>query len=271
MSVFARLSSVAAALAACASGAFADAPERVVSMNLCTDQLALMIGAPGQVISVSTVAVDPLSSVVAEEASGLPLNAGRAEEIYAMAPDLVLAADWSDPFAVALLRDLGVEVAQVASVSSLDAIAPTVREMGRLLGREAVAEAMAAEVEARLTELVPVAADAPVAAIYYPSGYSLGAGTLTHEIVTAAGFRNMGAEAGLAGGGTLALETLLMDPPDLLVTTPSYAGASRAEAVMSHPALAALPRVESGAAWGCGTPAVLDAIDALRAAREALD
>ena len=46
----------------------ASAPERVVSIDPCTDQLALMLAAPGQLVSVRHLATDPRSSAMAEEA-----------------------------------------------------------------------------------------------------------------------------------------------------------------------------------------------------------
>ena len=52
---------MALALAGCLASAvpaFADAPARVVSMNLCTDQLAMMLAAPGQLVSVSHLATE---------------------------------------------------------------------------------------------------------------------------------------------------------------------------------------------------------------------
>ena len=44
------------------------APLRVVSMNLCTDQLAMMLADEGQLISVSDIATDPNMSPMAEAA-----------------------------------------------------------------------------------------------------------------------------------------------------------------------------------------------------------
>ncbi|MEL6267927.1 MAG: ABC transporter substrate-binding protein, partial [Pseudomonadota bacterium] len=53
-----------------ASTAAAQPPARVVSMNLCTDQLAMLIASPGQLVSVSYLARDPASSAMAAEAQG---------------------------------------------------------------------------------------------------------------------------------------------------------------------------------------------------------
>ena len=54
----------AAALLVAALPAVA-APRRVVSMNLCTDQVAMLLAAPGQLISVSDLAQDPRMSPMA--------------------------------------------------------------------------------------------------------------------------------------------------------------------------------------------------------------
>ena len=48
--------------------AFSEAPGRVVSMNLCTGQLAMMLAAPGQLHSGTYLAIDPRASAMAEEA-----------------------------------------------------------------------------------------------------------------------------------------------------------------------------------------------------------
>ena len=78
-----------------ASAAFADAPARVVSMNLCTDQLAMLLAAPGQLISVSHLASDPMASTMVAEAQAYPVNRGGAEQILLMEPDLVLAGSYT--------------------------------------------------------------------------------------------------------------------------------------------------------------------------------
>ena len=69
----------------------------------------------------------------------------------------------------------------------------------------------------------------------------------------------------------MALETLVLSDPDMLIRSPRYATASHAEEVLSHPALTALLRggtidAASGPDWSCGTPQLLGAIAALRAA-----
>lgn len=265
---------VALAFLAGTPTARAEPPARVVSVNLCTDQLAMLLAAPGQLISVSHLASDPLSSSMVAEAAAYPENRGEAEQVFLMRPDLVLAGEYTSLASVSLLRDLGVEVVQVPIVDSLAGVAEQVRLVGEALGQEAKAEAMARAFEADLAALA--APGQPASAVmYYPSGYTTGAGTLADDILQAGGFANVAAKAGLTGGGVLPLERLVMAAPDLIVTSTPYPAASRAEEILVHPALQAARERAATAAfsdpdWVCGTPFVLRALQAMVAARRAL-
>lgn len=264
-----------AAVLALLAGAATARPARVVSMNLCTDQLAMLLAAPGQLISVSHLASDPQSSAMVAEAVGYVQNRGGAEQVYLMRSDLVLAGTYGATASVDLLRQLGVNVVQVPPVDALDGVAPQIRRVAAALGREAEGEALAARFEADLAALA-VNLPPESAALYYPNGYTTGEGTLADDVLDHTGFRNAGAEAGLAGGGTLPLERLVMAAPRVIVTSAPYPGASRSEEILTHPALAAL-REKAGVAattdsdWICGTPFLLRAVGAMKSAREALE
>lgn len=265
---------LAVALTVAASVSYAAPPQRVVSMNLCTDQLAMMLAAPGQLISVSDIASDPMISPMHVEAAAYPSNSGGAEEIYLLNPDLVLAGVYSDPAVVSMLRRLGIDVAQIDIVTGLDEVAERLGEVGALLGREAEAQAEIARFETGLA-MVRHAQTRPSAAFYYPNGYSLGTGTLSHDILTTAGFRHIAEEMGRNTSGRLALELLVTAAPDLVISTGTYPGNSRSEEILRHPALEALVsaghRHISGPDWVCGTPRVLTALADLRAAHRAME
>ena len=124
--------------------------------------------------------------------------------------------------------------------------------------------AMLARAEAKRAALPP---SGRRAALYGPNGYTSGTETLSGEILTAAGWRNVAADLGLRWGGNVPLERMVMAAPDLLISGDRYNGASQAEALLDHPALAAIPRAAiEGGDWTCGTPAVLRAIRRLREA-----
>ena len=259
-----------------ASAAVAEAPQRVVSVNLCTDQLALTLAAPGQLISVSRLAHDPDSSALADQARALPTNGSGAEEVYLLAPDLVLAGTFTAATTVQTLRDLGIPVVLFAPARSMQDVPALMAQMGNALGREAEAAEAIAAFEADLAELNLAPDDRPRAALYYVNSYTAGDRSLAGDILKAAGFANIASETGLDWGGVLPLEQLVMLEPDIIIQGRNYPGQARAEDNLNHPALASLPdTVQAGSLtdrdWICGTPQVLNAVADMRALRLSLD
>ncbi|WP_254702223.1 ABC transporter substrate-binding protein [Roseivivax sp. THAF40] len=250
----------------------AAAPERVVSLNVCTDQLAHLLAAPGQLVSVSSLAHDPRSSAYAEALQGIPANGGGAEEVVLLEPDLILAGTFTTLATVQMLEGLGHEVALFGPVTSLEDVTDNMARMGTLLGREAQAEQLIAEFERALRALPPLS-DGPRTLLYYPMGSTSGRGTMADALLQAAGLTNIAAEMGLRFG-TLHLEEAVLSAPDLILTPAPYARPTRATDLPGHPALrqvAPVHRIEAGAAWSCETPALLDAIADLRALAEELE
>ncbi len=249
-----------------------DVPRRVVSMNLCTDQLAMLLADEGQLISISDLALDPRSSAMVDEAAAYPVNNGLAEEIYLMRPDLVLAGRYSALATVDMLRRLGIRVEQFDPATSLDQVTERMSRMGKLLGREDVAADQIARFDQRLASFRDGISPRPRAALYFANGYTSGDQTLAGDILSAAGIINIAAELGLVSGGVIPLESLAMAAPDTVVTGQPYPGASRSEEILSHPVVGALqagrPSTSMNAQdWLCGTPYVLRAIDQMAGLR----
>ena len=264
---------LAALFALAGPGRAESPPERVVSINLCTDQLALMLAAPGQLVSVSRLAQDPRSSAMARQAAALPANSALAEDVFLHRPDLVLAGTFTSRATVSMLRRLGVEVVELAPAYALTDVRDRLRTVGAALGRETQAERAVARFDADLAALRAEIAERPRAALYYANGYTNGDRTLAGDIIAAAGFANVASELGLSRGGHLPLERLVMAAPALVVTGQPHRGAARAEEVLRHPALAALDGGHTSTTdrdWICGTPHVLRAVSEMAAARHAL-
>lgn len=245
-------------------------PSRVVSMNLCTDQLAMLVAAPGQLVSVSYLAVDPATSAMTAEAMALDLNHGLAEEIAFLRPDLVLAGRYTTRVTVDMLTRLGYRVEVFEPENNFDDIRTNLRKMGRVLGREARAEELVRRMDENLTAIASAPPPARrETAIYYVSGFTSGAGSLAHAIVEAAGLENIAPRLGLDAGGTLPLEALILSGPDVVVRGQSHQGHSRGEEMLRHPVLERMlqaPRAqaETRPEWSCGTPLTINAIRALQ-------
>lgn len=252
-------------------GASASDLPRVVSVNVCTDQLVMLLADPDQILSLSDLSEDPRNSVMAERAAQFAKNNTQAETIALQNPDIVVAGEYSDPSMLALLRSIDIEVEQFAITRSLRDIPGDIRRMGKVLGQADRGEQMALDLEQDLAALPEALGDQPVAAFFMPNGFSLGAGTLSHDILTAAGVRNLSDELGLVGNGTLTLEQVILNQPDALIRSQLFSGFSLSEEMLTHPALEGFPALKTSVDWVCGTPFVMNAIASVREQASALN
>lgn len=230
-------------------------PQRVASLNLCTDQLLLLLLPRERIASVTEWAIKPESSYMAAAAVGLPINYGLAEAVLPQRPDLIVAGEYTDHARVAMLRKLGYRVEVTRVPRDLDDARGFILAFGELLGVKARAAALVADMDRRLAAVAARRGRGRgeegrgeargLAAVYSPNGMSAGQGTVMEEILARAGWRNLGSELGLRGYGQLPLEHLLRAQPDLLVldtTAEPTGGTSLAHAYLDHPALSALTR-----------------------------
>lgn len=216
-----------------------EAPQRVVSMNVCTDQLAMLVADKGQLISVTSLASDPKVSALASEAKSYGVNHGLAEEIFLMKPGLVLAGTYTTRATVAMLQRLGFRVEQFAPATSFDEVRAHLRRMGRLLGHEERAEALISAMDRSLSETIKPSQRKTVA-LYYPNNYTSGSGTLMDDVVEHAGLSNLAGVKGIIGAAPMPLEALVVAKPDLLVLGEPYTTPALAFQNYTHPALRAL-------------------------------
>ncbi|MBN8242780.1 ABC transporter substrate-binding protein [Nitratireductor aquimarinus] len=268
-----RLSGLTFLAGALLSAPVSAAPERVMSLNLCTDQLAMTLAEPEQLISVSFLAREPDLSMLHEKAQGFPVNRGLAEEVFLEKPDLVVTGTYSLHNTTALLKRLGFRVEEFSFVQTLDTIPGEIRRMGALLGQEARAEKLADDFSQELDAIAKSQCDMrPTMIAYDQNGVALGSGTLADSVMQAAGFANLAADLGLVGVAPFPLEQVIAARPDVIVTSASEGAPTLGEHVPRHPAIAALPDTRIGAfvpagAWSCGSPAVIEAVRALASLR----
>ena len=97
-------------------------PRRIVSINLCTDQLLLDLVPAERIAALSHLATDASVSATPEHAAGLPITHGGAEEVMALDPDLVVTVEYSTPASVAMLRRMGKRVVVLPLASDFDGI-----------------------------------------------------------------------------------------------------------------------------------------------------
>ena len=252
------------------------APQRIVSLNLCADELVLRLAAPGTVKSVTWLARDPAFSNVAALAHTVPVNRGLAEDIVPLAPDLVIVGSYTTRTAVGLLRRLGVPVLELGVPASVEEALAQITMVAAALGTPAAAAQLIADIRARLAALPRPGPTQPIAAVYQPNGFTIGQGSLVNDLLSRAGLRNLAVEQRIDNYGALPLELLLLAQPDLLIMNAADdRGPALAYEVLRHPALMrrfSAARIVSvpSAWWSCPGPRLMDAVQRLQQAAHQL-
>lgn len=205
------------AFAVLAPAAAAAQAERIISLNLCTDQLVLALADPSAIASVTYLARDCAISALCRAAAAVPINYGTAEELVAAEPDLVLAGRYTTRPAVGIAHRLGLKVIDLDPPASLDAVRSQIREVAEALGHPERGAAMIADLDARLAALPKAAPEGarPVAAVYQANGMAIGAHSLIDAALQATGFDNLARRLGLQNYLYLPLEALVANRPDL--------------------------------------------------------
>jgi iron complex transport system substrate-binding protein len=269
--------SIATALLCVTAGAYgADRPHkptRIVSLNLCTDELVLRLADRKNIVSVTYQAETSSVSNVVDLARQIPVNHGLAEEVIPLAPDLVVAGIYTARPAVALLKRTGFPVLDLDVPNNLDETRAQYRRMGQALGEEEKAEQVIAEMDRRLAAIpAGPASNRPRAMMFNANGYTIGKGSLTDEIITRAGLENLSAALGIDNYAQISLETLVTNAPDVLILSSFRDGpAAMATEVLRHPVLTKMSdrmriAVMPGRLWECAGPGNIDAIALLNGA-----
>jgi iron complex transport system substrate-binding protein len=259
MRAFACASALSLALAAPAPAAAT--PQRVASLNLCTDELLLLLAEPRQIASVSYLSHLAEETPLWARARAYRRNDGSLLSVAGLKPDLVLTMGGGGRDRAGIGARLGMKVLDLAYPQSLAGIAAATRKVAAALGQEGRGRAVAAAVE-RVRRSAPAR---PLDAIYLSGGgRSLSPKGAGAEWMAAAGLRQRSLP-----GDRASLEALLVRPPAVLLRSRYRSGQYSAEQRwLSHP-LAARARagrtlVTDGRLWTCMGPLMVGEVARLR-------
>lgn len=251
-----------------------EAPVRVVSMNLCADELVLRLADRAQVLAVTFLASDPRGSTVASEAAGVAVTRGLTEEVVALRPDLVIAGAFTTRTTVGMLKRVGAPVLELGVPADLDGVRAQIRQVAEALGHPERGEAMVADLDARLASVIP--STRPLRALVMrPNAFTVAPGGLGDALIRAAGLVNVAAEIGRDRFGQVPLEAAALADADLIVVDEGAPGLpSLADTLLHHPvfrALAGKGRTVSipNRFWTCPGPQVAEVVARLGAAANA--
>jgi iron complex transport system substrate-binding protein len=251
--------------------AAADPARRVVSLNICTDELLLRLADPHKIASVTWLSRNPSGSNVADLARQVPINHGLAEQVVASDPDLVLAGTYTTRVAIGMLKRTAIPIIEFDIPRSFDDVRRQIREVAALVEAEERGRHLIEELDRRIAAIATKPRTVrPTAVVLNPNGTTVGPDTLADAVMTAAGLDNLAARLQTGNYGQIPLEVVALHEVDVLIVSASRDGPpSNATELLRHPILSKLKRtrvvVLPGRLWSCGGPGVAEAVERLDA------
>lgn len=227
--------------------------QRIVSLAPSNTEILFAIGAGAQVVG-----RDEFSDYPAE-AAALPAVGGsfggyNLEQIVALEPDLVLAAEINTPEQVKALEDLGLTVYYLKNPATLEEMFATLTMVARFTGHEAEAEALVQALQARVQTVdkkLASVTEKPV--VFYEidatdpnKPFSAGPGTFIDLLITRAGGINLTSVAGITDAyPQVGLEQIVSVDPQVILLGDAMWGVT-VESVAARPGWDGLTAVKEG-------------------------
>lgn len=249
-------------------------PERIISLSPTATEMLFAVGAGAQVVATDEYSTFPAAAEsVRTTLSGFEPN---VEAIAGYEPDLVIVS-YDPGNLVEQLRELEVPVFLAFATTTLEDTYAQILDFGRLTGQSAGAEAVVADMRARIDAAIASVGGAGGRSYFYeldPTYYSVTSNTFVGQIFAAFGLANI-ADAVADGNDypQLSAEAILAADPDFIFLADTRCCAQSAETVAARDGWARLTAVTNGGVveldddvasrWG---PRVADLVELIAAA-----
>ena len=209
---------------------------RIVSMNVCTDQVLLTLADPEQILGLSRYARD---AWVSGDVRRYPTLSGGAEDVLMLRPDVVVASLFDKRATRELLKANGLRLAELAVPRTLAEVKDQIRELGDIAGHPDRAAQQVARLDAALARARQAVAEKHYRVLPLSRrGWVAGSDSFVGSLLAETGLFNIAGDLGLGFGGFAPLEAIVSLKPDLLLV--SQAGdfaRDDGQAFLLHPAL----------------------------------
>ncbi len=247
---------------------------RVVSLAPSNTEMLFAIGAGSQVVGRDEVSDYPAQA--AEVASiGSTYGQLNTEAILALDPDLVLAADITAPEQLQSLEALGLTTFVLANPSDFEGLYENLETVGELTGHTVEASELAANLRARVENVISAMGDIDRVAVFYeidgidPSApWTTGAGTFQDLLIELAGGENVA--SGIQGWGQIDIEQLVIQDPEVIVYGEGPFVVTTVESLSERPGWDGIAAVQAGRVIPIDTnwvdrpgPRLVDALEAM--------
>ena len=193
-------------------------PLRIVSLNLCADQLLIPLLTPAKLVGITQLASNPEVSYHYLNANQYHQHTSRIEEIMALKPDLIIAGEYTAEPTNQLLENLGFKVITLGLPVTMDGVFQQITFLGEQISEQKRAAKLIRQMRDELASLHIIPKEQQKrAVVYYANGYTAGQQTIVNAILTLAGVINVAAELNIDFVSPLSLEQLLASKPDILL------------------------------------------------------
>ena len=252
-------------------------PKRIVSINVCADQLVATLVEQERIISLSYLSRDPNSSWLGSLTEKIHINHGTAEEIISLNPDLVVTGAFGFRPTVSILKRLGYRVLELPFAKTIDDISTNLNLLTNAVGNNKKTNALIDRFYEE-TKKVPISTTEvlPLFVNYETNGWISRDDSLPNHIAQRVGFNTIGRQYEVRTSHKIDLEALLILGPDLINIGYQWnESPALVSEYMQHPALEELLRRTKqinvpDPYWLCGSLKTQDAILILKQAREEL-
>lgn len=248
-------------MAVSASLLAASAALKVASLNLCTDELLLLLAAPDQIVSVTHLAQQPAETPLWRQARRYRANDGSLLSVAGLKPDLVVTMGGGARDRLRIAGRLGMKTVDLPFARSLADVERGVTKLAAALGRQDAGKALLR----RMTALKASGPPSPRDTIWLGGGgRTVSADGLEAQWMALAGMRQRPMR-----GDRVSLEGLMLRPPRILLRSDYRQGQySAGQRWLTHPAarrpMNARVVATDGRLWTCMSPLLIDEIYRLR-------
>jgi len=236
---------------------------RIVSLDFCADQYVLKLIEPERIAALSPDARKPIS-YLKDKAQNIPSVRPRAEDVLRLKPDLIVRSYGGGASAGRFYQQAGIPVINIGWAGDFGGIKTVTQDVADALGETERGAEIIADMTARLAA-IPARTQKSEALYMTPSGTTAGAGSLVHEVLTAAGHENFQQQSGWRD---IPLERLAYEQPDIIAAAFFDTNTENAWSAMRHPIARAQlrnqPTAQLNGSWmSCGAWFAVDAVEAL--------
>jgi iron complex transport system substrate-binding protein len=256
------------------SAAFAAARPRIVSINPCVDAVLVRVADPDQILAISHYSQDPAAtSIPLDVARRYRVTSGTAEEVVALAPDLVMSGPHVAPSTIFALERMKIRIAKFTVAESVEESEKQIRLIAGAVGAPERGEELVGAINGALEHARAADQRRITAVIWQGGGMVPGRGTLADQLLQITGYRNLSASYGLSKWDVLPLEYLIASPPDLVLSVGT--GNIERDRMLGHPAIRKLAervpfRTYPFRLLQCGGPTIIEAVARLAEVRKEL-